>query len=298
MTDWVNVLNDAGAAAVRLVPLALAQSTVAALVVAGLARLSRSPEVRFWLWQAVAVKLLVLPFWTVALTWPDRPAKVEDSTEPVAVNLTATESESEPVAVPPSPATPAAAPMPANGRSEIGTPSSALAWPAWALTGWLGVIGWRAAVLLRQRSRLRNLLKNSIPCDDLALIRLVAESAARLRVWRVPAIVFADGGGSPFVCGLGWPTLVLPHGILAALGEHQLRQVLLHELAHLKRGDLWTGWLPEIARAVWFFHPVAHWAAARIRLERELACDRVALAHGGGTAADYADTLVRVAERQ
>src|SRR5262249_45415458 len=106
------------------------------------------------------------------------------------------------------------------------------------------------------------------------------------------------GCGSPFVCGLAWPTLVLPRGISAVLGEAQLRQVLLHELAHLKRGDLWTGWLPEIARAVWFFHPLANWAAARIRLERELACDRLGLAHGGGDAADYANTLVRVAERQ
>ena len=51
-------------------------------------------------------------------------------------------------------------------------------------------------------------------------------------------------------------------------------------------------------RPVWFFHPVAHWAAARVRLERELACDRVALAYAGGDAADYADILVRVAERQ
>src|SRR5437762_1553729 len=143
MTDWVNALNGAGAAAVRLVPWALAQSTLAALVVAGLCRLSRSPEVRFWLWQAVAVKLLVLA---------------------------------------------------------------------------------------RQRWRLRALLRNAAPCSDLALIRLVAESAGRLGVRRVPAVVFAEGGGSPFVCGLDWPTLVLPRGVSTALGEQQLRQVLLHEL--------------------------------------------------------------------
>jgi hypothetical protein len=34
--------------------------------------------------------------------------------------------------------------------------------------------------------------------------------------------------------------------------------------------------------------------AAQVRLERELACDQLALAHGGGSAADYAETLVRV----
>ena len=43
-----------------------------------------------------------------------------------------------------------------------------------------------------------------------------------------------------------------------------------------------------------FFHPVAHWACARIRLERELACDQLAMALSGGNAADYALVLVQV----
>ena len=115
MTDWVNALNGAGAAAVRLVPWALAQSTLAALVVAGLCRLSRSPEVRFWLWQAVAVKLLVLPFWTVALTWPDRPEKIEPPSHPDAVDLTVTESVSNPPTVPQSSAS--APPVPTSEDS-------------------------------------------------------------------------------------------------------------------------------------------------------------------------------------
>src|SRR5581483_11936553 len=90
------------------------------------------------------------------------------------------------------------------------------------------------------------------------------------------------------------PALVLPRATAAALTPEQLRLVLLHELAHVRRRDLLWGWLPEVARVVWWFHPVAWWVAARVRLERELACDQAALAHGGGSAADYAETLVRV----
>jgi beta-lactamase regulating signal transducer with metallopeptidase domain len=87
---------------------------------------------------------------------------------------------------------------------------------------------------------------------------------------------------------------VLPRDTLAALDPGQLRQVLLHELAHVRRRDLLWGWLPEVARLVWWFNPVAWWVAARVRLERELACDQLVLAHGGASAADYAETLVRV----
>jgi bla regulator protein BlaR1 len=297
MTDLVNRLNDAGAVAVRLVPWALAQSTVAALAIAGLARLSRSPEVRFWLWQAVAVKLLLLPFWTVALTWPNRPANAETSVAPVNVDPTTDKSVGDLVTVPDAPVTVSSNPTSEIGSTRTGAKSPALTWPAVALLAWMAAIAWRAAVLVRQRWRLRKVLRNSTPCDDPALSRLLHDLAAKLRLRWVPAIVFVEGGGSPFVCGLRHPTLVLPRAVHAALREAQLRQVLLHELAHLKRGDLWSGWLPEIARVVWFFHPVAHWTAARIRLERELACDRVALAHGSGDAADYADTLVKVAEQ-
>ena len=45
---------------------------------------------------------------------------------------------------------------------------------------------------------------------------------------------------------------------------------------------------------LYFFHPIAHWVSYRIRLERELACDQLAMAVSGKNAADYADTLVRV----
>ena len=82
---------------------------------------------------------------------------------------------------------------------------------------------------------------------------------------------------------------------MADLPPDHWREVLLHELAHLKRRDLWWGWLPALARIVYFFHPVAHWVCFRVRLERELACDQLAVALSGRSAADYAEVLVQVA---
>jgi bla regulator protein blaR1 len=81
---------------------------------------------------------------------------------------------------------------------------------------------------------------------------------------------------------------------LAALSRPEQRQVLLHELAHLKRWDLIWGWPVEIAKTVYFFNPLVYWVAAQLRLERELACDQLAMARSGHSAADYARTLVQV----
>jgi beta-lactamase regulating signal transducer with metallopeptidase domain len=52
--------------------------------------------------------------------------------------------------------------------------------------------------------------------------------------------------------------------------------------------------LSEIARLLYFFHPVAHWVNHCVRLERELACDQLALAASGRSPAQYAETLVRI----
>ena len=50
-------------------------------------------------------------------------------------------------------------------------------------------------------------------------------------------------------------------------------------------------------RMVYWFHLVAHWVAFRESLERELACDELAMSHSGATAGDYAQTLVAAATR-
>jgi hypothetical protein len=107
-------------------------------------------------------------------------------------------------------------------------------------------------------------------------------------------LILTDGVGAPFVYGLLRPVLVLPRGLLAELDPDHWREVLLHELGHLKRRDLWWGWLPALARLVYFFHPVAHWVCFRIRLERELACDQLAMTLSGRSAAEYAEVLVQV----
>src|SRR5262249_53515634 len=73
--------------------------------------------------------------------------------------------------------------------------------------------------------------------------------------------------------------------------------VIVHELAHIKRHDLLWGWIPQIARMLYFFHPVAHWVAFRVRLEAELACDGWAMSTTGQGAGAYADLLVRVVSR-
>jgi beta-lactamase regulating signal transducer with metallopeptidase domain len=86
----------------------------------------------------------------------------------------------------------------------------------------------------------------------------------------------------------------MPERGLKLLDSIELDQVILHELAHVERRDLAWGWLAELSRLAYFFHPLVYWVRGRIRLERELACDQIAMRLSGETAAGYANTLLKI----
>jgi bla regulator protein blaR1 len=163
------------------------------------------------------------------------------------------------------------------------------------MTAWLLVVVFQLFLVFRQRSAMVRLLRRARRVDDRVFIVQLAELASLLGLRRVPEVWLAESHGSPFVCGLIRPVLVLPEGLASVLEPGELRQVLLHELTHVKRGDLFWDWFPAIARTLFFFHPISHWVAGRILLERELACDQPAMNLSNQDPASYARMLVRVA---
>jgi hypothetical protein len=84
MNQIIQGLNDSSEAWTRVMWAILWQSTLLAAVIALVALLLRrtSPAVRYWLWQIVAIKLLLMPFWTRAIPLPSwaggaRPERTE-----------------------------------------------------------------------------------------------------------------------------------------------------------------------------------------------------------------------------
>lgn len=99
---------------------------------------------------------------------------------------------------------------------------------------------------------------------------------------------------APTVLGGRRPLVLLPRNTLAELDAEQLELVLAHELAHVKRRDGTTNLLLAAAEALLPFHPFTPWLAAVMRLEREQACDDLALALTGREPVVLAQTLARL----
>jgi len=100
----------------------------------------------------------------------------------------------------------------------------------------------------------------------------------------------------PTAIGFFKPAIVLPKWLLEETPAEELKYILLHELAHLRRRDDWTNLAQQIVKALLFFVPSVWWISGKLTLEREMACDDAVLEQAG-SARSYAECLAHVAEK-
>jgi hypothetical protein len=97
---------------------------------------------------------------------------------------------------------------------------------------------------------------------------------------------------SPIITGVWRPLILVPDPRFMALSPEQQRMALCHELAHVKRGDLWLGSVPAVAERIFFFHPLVRLAAREYAFWREAACDAAVLAALGTVPQAYGRLLL------
>jgi beta-lactamase regulating signal transducer with metallopeptidase domain len=124
-------------------------------------------------------------------------------------------------------------------------------------------------------------------------ITLARTLAVRMRLRRRVGIFKTDRISAPMTWGLIWPAVLLPKD--ADEWSAECRWIVMaHELTHVKRRDCLIQTLAQLACAVYWFNPLVWFAAWRLRVERELACDDHVL-EAGARASDYASHLVEIA---
>jgi CubicO group peptidase (beta-lactamase class C family) len=115
-------------------------------------------------------------------------------------------------------------------------------------------------------------------------------------VRRLVRIGISDAVSVPVTLGFRRPFVLIPASMVNSLTEAELTAVLAHELAHVVRRDDWARLVQRGLSALSFFQPAAHYAANRIEIERELACDDWVIERTGVSRAEYASHLLRVGE--
>ena len=145
-------------------------------------------------------------------------------------------------------------------------------WSSFAAIAWILGLSLVAAVALRRWRETVRIRDASEPVAGDVQDHAI-DLATRLRLRRVPEVRISNRVETPFVTGLVRPVVLLPSDRFGVLTDRQQQMALCHELAHLKRADLWLGCVPALAERVFFFHPLVHLASREYALAREAACD-------------------------
>ena len=206
----------------------------------------------------------------------------------------------------PTPSTPAAARAATSARGDVAStatvataPSAerdraaAISWPAIALAVYAAGVLLLAVRLVADHLAARRLVRASERIFDEEWTAAVDAAASALGVTKPVRLLRAPAQAMPMVVGLRRPAILVSNDADAWTTERR-RAVILHEMAHVQRRDCFTQTLASLARAVYWPHPGVWWAARRLQVEREFACDDRVLALGT-EANGYANDLLEIA---
>jgi beta-lactamase regulating signal transducer with metallopeptidase domain len=168
-----------------------------------------------------------------------------------------------------------------------------LSWEQWMIALWAAGASIILVRLALGSLTVRRLARHSASIEDTEWIDLVDDLKAQLSISRPIHLRIARGTIPPMTWGIFRHIVLLP-ATAAEWTRERRRLVLAHELAHVKRNDGILQMLLQAVCSLYWFNPLVWYAARRLRIERECACDDRVL-QLGADADDYADHLLQVA---
>jgi beta-lactamase regulating signal transducer with metallopeptidase domain len=299
------------------------------LLVYALVRPHRIPEAARWLWLIVLVKLVLPPL--VPMPLPARWTSTSDDNflrgEKIATKVERGSLEFAPAMTPELPTDEALARVLSPDASSLdrdlqaATPGNVLIRHAakrpqvaftsshdWmhefarlALWTWLaGSIACALVVMVRVAlfERLLRRVALGPTADDTHLMSALSDAAERMQLGRIPSVNFVGAQVPPMV----WPVgrggrIILPCELVRHLSPPELRLLLAHELAHLKRRDHWIRWFETIVSCIYWWHPIVWLARRELRAAEEIGCDRLVLrAFSLPTSTIYGEALLKASD--
>jgi beta-lactamase regulating signal transducer with metallopeptidase domain len=169
---------------------------------------------------------------------------------------------------------------------------------------WAAILAWisiAACVLVLNTLRLsiflRRVKKATLPSSP-TLNSLVESLSKRIGLRRKVLVRTVDDAIGPAVVGLIRPTILLPKVIVEGKTDKELEPLLVHELIHVRRGDLVWAMLQGMSVSLWWFNPLVWLAERLLTREAERSCDEETIAGLGCSPATYARSLLDVMERK
>jgi beta-lactamase regulating signal transducer with metallopeptidase domain len=168
-----------------------------------------------------------------------------------------------------------------NHKKQSSRTFDSATWHVWIMCLWMiGVIIMlcRTVHLVIGAERLRRQCQR---LENKSVLELIEQLRQSMRIARKIRVAVSERISVPGVIGFIWPTLLLPTSMISGIPMDDLKAILSHELAHIRRYDYLINFCQMIIEAVLFFNPALWWVSRQIRIEREVCCDSAGIAITG-----------------
>jgi beta-lactamase regulating signal transducer with metallopeptidase domain len=271
-----------------------------------LTKLWRSPQLAHTLWLLVLVKLVTPPL--VEFPYPQilfsnpadgfgEPGRAL-SDAPSATDATDPSSPHDPLTD--------ARLLPSNTDRAAPAPQAPVSTHSWRAVlsqhAWWLLAPWAVGTLVfvcvagSRHARLLRIIAGARTAD--AMLRNDAQALSReIGLAACPSVCVTDTCVTPLVT-IGWrkPIILLPRELLGGLNRDQVRSVLAHEMAHLRRRDHWVRCFETVVLALCWWNPLAWWASRQLRQAEEQCCDAWVVSLLPASRRAYGETLLRTIE--
>lgn len=136
----------------------------------------------------------------------------------------------------------------------------------------LGLILLLGITILRSRRIAHRATETPKPIPSwLQEIFLECRERLKLKIW--PVLIVSSGIDSPCLIGAVRPRILLPYDLVSKNNRQQFYHIIMHELAHVKQGDIWLSWFWTLVCSLQWFNPLIWLSGRYMYLDREMACD-------------------------
>ncbi len=276
MSDWISFFAD-----VAISHLWQGILLVVALFLAMYCYRRNSAASRYFAWLAALIFLMLMPLATML-----------PSAQPALSPAVVPHWPASPPPLVPVESIPTESTIPAPKKPEVSGLTDEKVLPIMVVGVWAAISILQLWQLLTAQRAVARTRRRAVLAPD-ALQQLSARLAAKMGRLRPIPVWFSPDVGSPQATGFFRPVILLPKQW--AVSTPVLEQVLVHELAHIKRADHRVVWLQFVAKILFGFNPAVGFVIREMNRERETACDDWVM-RMGYTPKQYALSLVSVAE--
>jgi beta-lactamase regulating signal transducer with metallopeptidase domain len=136
----------------------------------------------------------------------------------------------------------------------------------------------------------------SIEAGSGNLRQVVLRSAEKLGLQRLPDVRVSGIIATPVSFGIIHPVIILPEFIVSEMSGEDIEQIIIHEMAHIRRGDYPVVLFQRLMECVFFYNPAVWFLGLRLSMLREECCDSIVVEMASDRA-KYAANILAVAGR-